>query len=73
MSPLNNRGFLGLLEPPAKCCSAQLDQIIVNNAQYYSLEQNYYNIFINYLSGSRTPGTMNLCATALARRLCENL
>jgi hypothetical protein len=30
------------------------------------------NILTNYLSGSRTPGTMNLCATASARRLCGN-
>jgi len=72
MRTLNHRGFLRLLEPPAKSCIAQPDQNIVNNAQYYSLEQNYYNIFINYLSGSRAPGTMDLRATASARRLCEN-
>ena len=30
------------------------------------------NILTNYLSGSRTSGTINLCAIASARRLCGN-
>jgi hypothetical protein len=31
-----------------------------------------HNLRINYLTGSRTPVTQILCATASARRLCGN-
>ena len=71
MRPLNHRSFVGLMDPPTKSCSAKSDQIIVNNALNYTLRQIHYSLSI-FLSGSRTPETMNLCATASARRLCEN-
>jgi len=72
MRSLLHRGFSVLFDPPTKSCSAKSNQIIVNNAQNYTLEQIYHSLLIYFLSGSRTLETMNLRATASARRLCEN-
>ena len=62
-----------LNDPPELHTPALPDKHKVWNALISTLK--HYNILITqtqYLTGSRTLGTMNLCAIATARRLCGN-
>ena len=60
-------------DPPDRHFRILHDQVAVWNASVSNLIQ-LLNLTLlpNYLSGSRTSGTKNLCATASARRLCGN-
>ena len=72
MRPLLHRCLSELFEPPTSSYSALPDQILVGNARNYNLALITHTLLINYLSGSRTPGTKYLRATVSAWRLCEN-
>jgi hypothetical protein len=53
--------------------SIRTDHIYVWNAYIYTLMQKILETLLTYyISGSRTPGIIKLCATASARRLCGN-
>ena len=60
-------------DPPDRHFRTLHDQVAVWNASVSNLIQ-ILNLTLlpNYLSGSRTSGIKNLCATASARRLCGN-
>lgn len=72
MKPLLHRCFSELFDPPTRSYSVLPDQNYVRNAQNYTIALITHTLIINYLSGSRTPGTKNLRTTVSAWRLCEN-
>ena len=60
-------------DPPDRHFRTLLNQVPVWNASVSNLIHLLNLILLpNYLSGSRTSGIKNLCATATARRLCGN-
>ena len=62
-----------LIDPPELYAPALPDKHSVWNALMSTLKLfKIYNQKPKYLTGSRTLGTINLCATATARRLCGN-
>jgi hypothetical protein len=58
-------------EPSARCRPAPHERV----NEWYAMIRTYMQLLtralpINYISGSRTLGTINLCAIVPARRLC---